>query len=142
MHLNFASISKAFRYYGRRLAQFRRTAFRKFLYLVVSTCYILKYQLSRVSALANLSTPLSRKGTFLNISALFFCAFLLRNFQLYSFGDSTRCTLLSDLRHDSLQTCIIAVGCCFLRPMRTLNAFVRRHSDLDSTSNRFNVTSF
>ena len=44
----------------------------------------------------------------------------------------------SDRRHDSLQIYIAAVGGCFLWLIRTLNAFVRRHS----TSNHFNVTCF
>jgi len=46
-----------------------------FIYCCVMLC---------VSALANLSTPLSRRGAFLyneDISALMFCAFLLRNSQ-------------------------------------------------------------
>ena len=48
-------------------------------HLSSSCCFMLC-----VSALANLSTPLSRRGAFLysgNISALMFCAFLLRNSQ-------------------------------------------------------------
>jgi len=54
-----------------------------------------------VSALANLSTPLSRRGAFLysgHIGALMFCAFLLRNSQWYSIRDSTRCTCLRTVR--------------------------------------------
>jgi len=47
----------------------------------------------------------------------------------------------SDRRHDSLKTYITAVGRCFLWGIRTPNAFVRRHSDSDSTSNRY-VTCF
>ena len=43
----------------------------------------------------------------------------------------------SDRRHDSLQTYLTAVGRCFLWRIRTLNAFVRRHSDSKSTSNRY-----
>jgi len=47
----------------------------------------------------------------------------------------------SDRRHDSLQTYITAIGRCFLQRIRTLNAFVRLHSNFDSTSNRY-VTCF
>ena len=47
----------------------------------------------------------------------------------------------SDRRHVSLQTYITAVGRCFLWRIRTPNAFVRRHSDSASTSNRY-VTCF
>ena len=42
-----------------------------------------------------------------------------------------------DRRHNSLQTYINAVGRCFLWRIRTPNAFVRHHSDSDSTSNRY-----
>jgi len=57
-----------------------------------------------VSALANLSVPLSRRGEFLysgHISALIFCAFLLRNSHLYSIRDSTRCTCLRTVRQST-----------------------------------------
>jgi len=47
----------------------------------------------------------------------------------------------SDRRHVSLQTYITAVGRYFLWRIRTPNAFVRRHSNSDSTSNRY-VTCF
>jgi len=47
----------------------------------------------------------------------------------------------SDLRHDSLQTYITAVGRCFLWRIRTPNAFVRRNSNSNSTWNRY-VTRF
>ena len=47
----------------------------------------------------------------------------------------------SDRWHDSLQTYIAPVGCCFLWRIRTPNAFVRRHSNSDSTSNCY-VTCF
>jgi len=40
-------------------------------------------------------------------------------------------------RHDSLQTYMTAVGRCFLWRIRTPNAFVCRHSNSDSTSNRY-----
>jgi len=42
----------------------------------------------------------------------------------------------SDRRRDSLQTYTTAVGRCFMWCIRTPNAFVRRHSTFDSTSNR------
>jgi len=45
-----------------------------------------------------------------------------------------------DRRHDSLQTYITALGRCFLWRIRTPNVFVRRHSNSDSTSNRYVFT--
>jgi len=44
-------------------------------------------------------------------------------------------------RHDGLQTYMTAVGRCFLWCIRTPNTFVHRHSNSDSTSNRY-VTCF
>jgi len=43
----------------------------------------------------------------------------------------------SDRRHDSQQTYIAALGRCFPWRIRMPNAFVRRHSNSDSTSNRY-----
>ena len=62
-----------------------------------------------------------------------FCAFLLRNSQWYSIRDSTRCTCSANSPTVDTLACkpnTTAVGRSFLWRIRTLNAFVRRHSIL------------
>jgi len=45
----------------------------------------------------------------------------------------------SKCQHDSLQTYITTVGRCFLWRIQTPNVFVHRHSNSDSTSNRYDT---